>query len=85
MRSSSPSLLGFVSPLLERTAVILPSSFFTLSPTDRSSVDGFIYVLDLLHQTKFFLCGMKMVLFSSSSAKELQKILSMEMEEVDVL
>lgn len=85
MRSSSNSLLGFVSPLLERTAVILPSSLFTFSPTDRSSVDGFIYVLDLLHQTKFFICGMKLVLFSSSSAKELQRILSMEMEEFETL
>ena len=68
-----------MSPLLERTVIILPSCFF-LQQKDKPSVDGFIHVLDFLHESKFNICGMKMVLFSDSCAKDLKFMLSLDIE-----
>lgn len=78
-QESSSRLLSFVSPLLERTAIVLPSSFFARHG-DREGVDDFIHVLDFLCQSKFDICGIKMVLFSDDRAKELRTILHDEIE-----
>lgn len=83
--SSSSSLsLTYVSPLLERTVIILPSFFFA-RPRDGPSVASFIHVLDFLCQSKFDICGMKTVLLSPDSAQELQVILSLEIEVGDII
>lgn len=78
LKHASSSLLSFVSPLLERTAIVLPSSFFAQHGDKQG--DDFIHMLDFLCHSKFDICGMKMVLFSEGSAKELCTILNYEIK-----
>lgn len=68
---------SYSSPLLERTAIILPPSFL-VSPAERLDTHGFISMLEFLSQSaRFELCGLKMVLFSEDAAGELALRLSL--------
>jgi hypothetical protein len=78
--TSSSAMLTYVSPLLERTAIILPPSFFEKMHRDQQHVAEFVHVLDFLVQSRFDVCGMKMVLFSNDSAQKLRAILSLDVE-----
>lgn len=75
-RQSSSS---YISPLLERTLIVLPPSFLCRQ-RDKSDTHGFVHVLDFLLQSKFDVCGMKMVLLSRSSAQQLKFKLSLDIE-----
>lgn len=75
-RKSSSS---YASPLLEKTLILLPPSFLH-QQRDKPDTNGFVHVLDFLLQSKFDVCGMKMVLLSRNSAEELKLILSLNIE-----
>ena len=41
---------------------------------------GFVYILDFLCQSKFLICGIKLVLLSNDTAQELKLTLSLDIE-----
>ena len=73
------STATYISPLLERTVIILPSSLLTQQEKKPATL-GFIHVLDFLHRSKFEICGMKMILFSEDSVREIRIILSLDVK-----
>ncbi len=63
------SIGGYVSPLMETTAIVLPPSLLPRPPTRPSHTPGFITILDLLEQAGFQLCGLKMAVISKERAR----------------
>ncbi len=76
-RLKSSSSMNYVSPLLERTIIFLPP---TLLFPEGVKVPRFIHVLEVLNRIKFELCGMKMVLLSEDSVREIKIMLSLDIE-----
>lgn len=68
-QKTSPSLAGFVSPLLETTAMVLPPSLLEIEPPQ--STAGFVEVIDFLSQSGFEIRGLKMVRLSQEMAANL--------------
>ena len=68
-----------VSPLLEKTLLLLPPCFLYFQG-GKPDTHGFVHVLDFLFQSKFEVCGMKMVQLSSKKAQELKLLLSLDIE-----
>ncbi len=67
--SSDSSLLGFVSPLLETTAMVL-----RLLESQKHSSIGCVEVIEFLTQSGFKIQGLKMVTFSMGVARELLEL-----------
>ena len=70
---------NYVSPLLEKTLLLLPPCFLYFQG-GKPDTHGFVHVLDFLFQSKFEVCGMKMVQLSSKKAQELKLLLSLDIE-----
>lgn len=59
-------------------AILLFPSLLSRSVEDASSAAGFIHVLEVLYLAQFEICGMKMVMLSDDSVKELRMIFSLD-------
>ena len=79
-RNISSPLLRCSSPLKERMAILLFPALLSRSADDASCVASFIHVLGVLHQAQFEICGMKMVMLSDDSARELKIMFSLDVK-----
>ncbi len=72
-------MMSYVSPLNERTAILLLPSLLE-SRTRSGGTSGFVQVLEALHKAGFQFCGLKVVLLSKDSARELKILCCAEVE-----
>ena len=76
----SASVLSYISPLNERTAIVLLPSLLGRLAKGNSGTVGFTHVIEVLYKARFDLCGMKMLLLSKDSARELKIMCSSDIK-----